>query len=189
MLFYQILQHGLKRAQVFALGFISSHTDVGAVGKFRLKVPCRPIKFDPRRDWYGSFPLIRTVGDKIILHAGPSDSVSNEEELLKQAQDITLRQAYETKLQTGVRSQIVRDTVWDRDYLRTTMKLESEADRDPKVLRNPFITDKTIICGHTPLKEVFHSDRFHITCIDTASFAPAGHITVMDLDSGELYSS
>lgn len=141
------------------------------------------------REWYGSFPLLRTVGDKIILHAGPSESVSTEEELLQQTQGITLSKAYEEKLRTGVRSQIVRDTVWDRDYIRTAMKLEAEADRDPKVLRNPFITDKTIICGHTPLEEVFHSDRFHITCIDTASFAPEGHITVMDLDTGELFSS
>ena len=97
--------------------------------------------------------------------------------------------AYEEKFRTGVPSQIVRDTVWDRDYIRTAMMLESKADRDPKVLRNPFITDKTIICGHTPSEEVFHSDRFHITCIDTASFAPEGHITVMDLDIGELFSS
>ena len=149
----------------------------------------KPDKKERIRDWYGSFPLLRVIGDKIILHAGPSDSVPNEEELLKQTQGITLKQAYDTKLQTGVRSQIVRDTVWDRDYLRTAMKLEAEADRDPKIPRNPFITDKTIICGHTPLPEVFRSDRFHITCIDTASFAPAGHITVMDLDSGELFTS
>lgn len=148
-----------------------------------------PEKKERIRDWYGEFPLLRTVGNKIILHAGPSSSVSTEKELLEQTQGITLRRAYEEKLQTGVRSQIVRDTVWDRDYIRSAMKLEAEADRDPKDLRNPLITDKTIICGHTPLKEVFHSDRFHITCIDTASFALTGHITVMDLDSGELFTS
>ena len=141
------------------------------------------------RDWYGSFPLLRTVGNNILLHAGPSASVTTEEELLKQTQGITLKQAYETKLRTGSRLQIVRDVVWDRDYIRTAMKLEAEADRDPKELRDPFITDKTIICGHTPLKEVFHSDRFHITCIDTGSFEDEGHITVMNLDTGELYSS
>ena len=143
------------------------------------------------REWYGTFPLLRTIGDKIILHAGPSESVSTEEELLKQTESITLKQAYETKLRTGSYSPLVRDIVWDRDYLRTAMKLESESgpDRDPKVLRDPFATDKNIICGHTPLKEVFHSDAYHITCIDTGSFALEGHITVMDLDTGELFTS
>ena len=79
----------------------------------------------------------------------------------------------------------------DVTAIRTAMKLESASgpDIDPKVLRNPFLTDKTIICGHTPLKEVFHSDRFHITCIDTGSFEDEGHITVMDLDTGEFFYS
>ena len=143
------------------------------------------------RDWYGSFPLLRTLGNKIILHAGPAESVSTEEELLTQAHGITLKQAYETKLRTGSYPPLVRDVVWDRDYIRTAMKLDprSGPDRDPNVIRDPFSTDKTIICGHTPLKEVFHSDAYHITCIDTGSFANEGYITLMDIDTGELFTS
>ena len=141
------------------------------------------------RDWYGSFPLLRTVGNSILLHAGPSASVTTEEELLQQTQGITLKQAYETKLRTGSRLQIVRDVVWDRDYIRTAINQETDPNPDPNPSRKPLNTEKTIICGHTPLREVFHSTEYRIICIDTGSFEDEGHITVMNLNSGELFTS
>lgn len=143
------------------------------------------------RDWYASFPFLRTVGDKIILHAGPTIEAANETDLLNQAEGVTLSKAYDSRTPLGKLQPFFFDTVWDRDYIRSAINFEAgeQIETIKKSVREPFQTSKTIICGHTPLDSVFHSDNFHIICIDTASFDPDGHITVMDLDSGELFHS
>jgi len=137
------------------------------------------------RDWYGSVPFIRTTGKYIILHAGPSESVSTGTELSTRMEGMTLSRAYKIRRLLGSYAQLVFQTAWDRDYIYSAMNANSFSDN----LRQPIDTDRTIICGHTPLKEVFHSEKYHLTCIDTGSFVKEGHITVMDLDSNTLYSS
>jgi len=139
------------------------------------------------KQWFGSFPLLRVYGDSIILHAGPPCGVKDEKTLLRITDGMTLEKAYKTKCFIGSYMSFVKDIVWNRDYIRTAMRNEAEPDEDDLMLS--FETDKTVICGHTPLKKAFHSDAFHITCIDTGSFVPEGHITVMDLDSGEMFES
>ena len=124
------------------------------------------------RDWLGAIPVIRTTDNHIILHAGPAGDVESLE-------DMTLAKAYRFKKFSGSYPSLVFDVVWDRNYIRSAINNDGE----------PFKTDKTVICGHTPLEKVFHSDKYHLTCIDTGSFVKDGCITVMDMDTGKLFSS
>ena len=143
------------------------------------------------KEWYGSFPFLRSVGNNIILHAGPPYGVADSDSLISLTEGMTLSSAYQTKRFTGSYISLVHGIVWDRDYIRSAIGWEkfSGSEEAENLNRKPFETDRTILCGHTPLKEAFHSDRYHITCIDTGSFVPEGHITVMDMDTGELFSS
>lgn len=124
------------------------------------------------RDWLGSIPFIRTTEKYTILHAGPAAN-------MKSLEGMTLAKAYRFKRFAGSYPQIVFDIVWDRNYIRSAIN----------GLGQPFETDRTILCGHTPLRDVFRSEKFHITCIDTGSFVSEGRITVMDMDSGEFFFS
>lgn len=136
------------------------------------------------RNWYGSFPFLRTAGQNIILHAGPPECAPDADALIAMTEGLTLEDAFQRKCLTGTYSQLVHDIVWDRKYIRTAMSGGEAEDS-----RQPFRTDMTIICGHTPLPAVFSSGPYHLTCVDTGSYDPAGHITVMDLSTGRLYSS
>lgn len=135
------------------------------------------------RNWLGAIPLLRTVGNNIILHAGPPPTVQDDTSLLAQAQGLTLSKAYEEKLATGSYSPLVHGIVWDRDYIRSAAGWERfpNSETAAQLNRQPFETERTIICGHTPMREILHSDKYHITCIDTGSFDPDGHITVMEI--------
>lgn len=124
------------------------------------------------RDWLGAIPVIRKTDNHIILHAGPAGNMESLE-------GMTLAKAYRFKRFSGSYPSLVFDVVWDRNYIRSAMNNDGE----------PFKTDKTIICGHTPLQKVFHSDKYHLTCIDTGSFVKEGCITVMDMDTGKVFSS
>ena len=143
------------------------------------------------RQWFGSFPFVRLWDNSIILHAGPPCGVKDENSLLRLTDGMTLEKAYKTKCFIGSYISLVHDLVWDRDYIRSAMKYDIESGMDgiEDCTRNPFNTEKTIICGHTPIKRVFHSNKYHITCIDTGAFVAEGHITVMDLDTGEVFTS
>ena len=135
------------------------------------------------RIWLGDLPLVRTAGNNIILHAGPPSEVQDQATLIAQTQGLTLSKAYEEKLATGSYSPLVHGIVWDRTYIRAAAGWEHFKDTEDaqELGRRPFDTDMTIICGHTPMREILHSDRYHITCIDTGSFDPDGHITVINL--------
>lgn len=136
------------------------------------------------RQWYGSFPFLRTAGQNIILHAGPPECACDSAALLAMTDGLTLGKAFQQKCLTGTYTPLVHDIVWDRRYIRTAMSGGETEDARP-----PFRTDRTIICGHTPLHAVFSSGPYHLTCIDTGSYESDGHITVMDLATGRLYSS
>ncbi|MBQ2305853.1 MAG: serine/threonine protein phosphatase [Firmicutes bacterium] len=135
------------------------------------------------RTWLGDLPLVRTAGNNIILHAGPPSEVQDQATLIAQTRGLTLSKAYEEKLATGSYSPLVHGIVWDRTYIRAAAGWEHFKDTEDaqELGRRPFGTDMTIICGHTPMREILHSDRYHITCIDTGSFDPDGHITVINL--------
>ena len=154
----------------------------------------RDVPFEKReriRKWYGSFPLLRVAGNNVILHAGPPREAADMDSLIALTRGITLSSAYAEKPAGPRYRPLIHDIVWDREYIRTACEYES----DPTAFeteyheRGPFATDRTIVCGHTPMEAVFRSRVYRITCIDTGSFVPAGHITVMDIDTGELFFS
>jgi len=136
------------------------------------------------RNWYGSFPFLRTVGNNIILHAGPPECAPDADALIAMTEGLTLEDAFQRKCLTGTYSQLVHDIVWDRKYIRTAMSPD-----EPEDARKPFKSDLTMVCGHTPLPAVFSSGPYHLTCVDTGSYDPDGHITVMDLETRELFCS
>ena len=109
------------------------------------------------RDWYGSFPFIRTVKEFIILHAGPPCSVADGETLIRLTQGLTLADAFKARQETGSYSPLIHGIVWDRDYIRSAIGWEkfSGSEEANTLCRKPFDTDKSIICGHTPLEKVF----------------------------------
>lgn len=128
------------------------------------------------KKWLGSFPFVRFKDDKIILHAGIPNGITIDTELEKAFDGLTLKDIFAGR---NANNPLAFDIVWSRDYINAA--IEAQKPR--------FRTDRTIICGHTPLKEVFKSNDYHLICIDTGSFVSSGHITVMDMDSGEFYSS
>ena len=136
------------------------------------------------RNWYGSFPFLRTSGNHIILHAGPPECACDSNALLAMTDGLTLGKAFQQKCLTGTYTPLVHDIVWDRKYIRTAMSGGEQEDA-----RLPFPSDMTIVCGHTPLEAVFSSSPYHLTCIDTGSYDPSGHITLMDLETHRLYQS
>ena len=147
-----------------------------------------PDKKAQIRDWFGSFPFIRAVGNFTILHAGPPCTVADGDTLIRLTEGLTLADAFKEKQETGSYSPLIHGIVWDRDYIRSAIGWEKLAgtSEEENLCRKPFDTDKRIICGHTPLEKVFRSDRYHSTCIDTGSFDPDGCITVMDMESSDF---
>lgn len=136
-------------------------------------------------DWIGGFPLVRMSGRHIILHGGPGDYRSEQD--LCPLSRLTVADTWLPQDRYGgIRLDPRAENVcWDREYIR-----QATGGREPyRRPIPPFETTKTIICGHTPLNRVFHSDAYHITCIDTGSFVRDGHITVMNIDTGEFFQS
>ena len=76
------------------------------------------------REWYGSFPFLRTVGNNIILHAGPPFGVTDGDSLIRLTDGMTLGGAFRTKQLTGTYISLVHGIVWDRDYIRSAIGWE-----------------------------------------------------------------
>lgn len=131
------------------------------------------------RKWLGSFAIARFNEKYIILHAGIPEMIGNEAQLESLLEGVTLKDVFsDGKLP----DKLIEGVVWDRDYIKSALFPGQYG-------RKPFRTERTILCGHTPLVKVLNSSEYHIICIDTGSFVPFGHITVMDMDSGEFFSS
>ncbi len=131
------------------------------------------------RKWMDSFALARFCDNHMILHAGIPEMIGSERQLEALLKGVTLKDVLKNR---GLEDRLLEGIVWDRSYIRAALFPENRN-------RRPIRTERTIICGHTPLGKVFESQEYHIICIDTGSFAPFGHITVMDMDSGEFFSS
>ena len=136
-------------------------------------------------NWLADFPLVRMLDRYIILHGGPG--IYTDEAGLRPLSDLTVGNTWLPQdSYGGTRLDSRAEAVsWDREYIYQAL-----GERNPYRRQiPPFNTDKTIICGHTPLNRAVHSDRYHLTCIDTGSFVRNGHITVMNLDTGEFFRS
>jgi len=137
------------------------------------------------KDWIGTFPLIRILPNHIIVHgglAGITDERQLEEFIPMTVANTYLPQDRYGSIQMDRRVELL---TWDRDYIQQA--LGERHDRLGRIL--PLETERTIICGHTPLRKPFHSEQYHLTCIDTGSFVRDGHITVMNIDTGEFFQS
>ena len=93
----------------------------------------------------------------------------------------------------------------DKEYvfchagLRPGIPLEEQKDEDLLWIRQEFYNGYTgsaeIIVGHTPTQYVLHGGSYpirldnNITLLDTGSFLPGGHISCMDVLSGEIWQS
>lgn len=53
----------------------------------------------------------------------------------------------------------------------------------------PHISNKTIICGHTPQRGNMPGILPHAICIDTYAFNYKGYLTCLDVDSGEYWQA
>ena len=141
--------------------------------------------YEKVRDWLGKIPLIRILPKHIIVHGGLGD-IANEK-LLDEYKDLTIESTWRPQDRFGginmdPRAEIL---VWDREYIYQALGAR-EKHKKPIL---PFDTEKTIVCGHTPLKCVFRSEKYHLICLDTGSFVKDGHLTLMDLDTGEMWQN
>ena len=124
-------------------------------------------------EWLSRAPYVRIEDKYIIMHGGiPSGWTMLELEKIAALPPSTIGYP-------GIEYEAV-SPIWNRTYLQSAMAFENGAD--PAVLQNPLETEKKIFIGHTPLNSPFHSERYHLTAIDTG----AGHgkkLTLMDMDT------
>ena len=124
-------------------------------------------------EWLSRAPYVRTEDRYIIIHGGiPSGWTVMELEKISSLPPSTIGYAWLEDEKTS--------PVFNRTYLQSAMAFENGAD--PSVLQAPIDTDRKIFIGHTPLNSPFHSERYHLTALDTG----AGHgkkLTLMDMDT------
>ena len=124
-------------------------------------------------EWLSRAPYVRIEERYIVLHGGiPAGWTMKELEKIASLPPSTI--GYE-----GIEYEAC-SPLWNRSYLQSAMAFENGAD--PAVLQSPLDTDRKIFIGHTPLNSPFHSERYHLTAIDTG----AGHgrkLTLMDMDT------
>ena len=53
----------------------------------------------------------------------------------------------------------------------------------------PHVSNKTIICGHTPQRGNMPGILPHAVCIDTYAFNHKGYLTCLDIESGEYWQA
>lgn len=137
------------------------------------------------KTWLGAFPLVRFLDRYIIVHAGP---FLFQEDDLRSCCGLDIESTWRPQDRYGGISMDPRAEIlcWDREYIYEALGIREKWKRCEI---EPVSTDRTIICGHTPLRNVIRSDRFHLTGIDTGGFTQDGRITVMDLDTNEFFQS
>ena len=130
-------------------------------------------------EWLSHAPYARVEERYIIVHGGiPSGWTMAELAKVSSLPPSTIGYA---ALEDAAVSPL-----FNRSYLQSAMAFENGAD--PSVLQSPLATDRHIFIGHTPLNSPFHSERYHLTAVDTG----AGHsrkLTLMDMDTYEYWQA
>ena len=130
-------------------------------------------------EWLSMAPYVRIDEHFIVIHGGiPQFWTMTELEKIASLSPSTVGYA---AAEDPASSQL-----WNRSYLQSAMAFEKGAD--PAVLQVPLDTSKRIFIGHTPINQPFHSERYHLTAVDTG----AGHgrkLTVMDMDTYEYWQA
>ena len=140
------------------------------------------------RDFYSSFPVVRSEDDIIVVHGGIPAKYT---EAGLAAISAVKRPV---PLLSGSDSLWLEDFLWNRSYLYSAMEDSAWARRGRKVdVRvKPVKTKKTIFIGHTQLRpecRPFVSKKFHLVAIDTGAGSGQGPLTVMDIDTKEYWQA
>ena len=130
-------------------------------------------------EWLSAAPYVRIEERYIVMHGGvPSGWTMAELEKIASLPPSTIGYP-------GIEDES-SSPLWNRSYLQSAMAFENGAD--PSVLQSPLNTARKIFIGHTPLTAPFHSERDHLTAVDTG----AGHgkkLTLMDMDTFVFWQS
>ena len=130
-------------------------------------------------EWLSMAPYVRIDEHFIVIHGGiPQLWTMTELEKIASLSPSTVGYAAAEDPSSS--------PLWNRSYLQSAMAFENGAD--PAVLQAPLDTSKRIFIGHTPINQPFHSERYHLTAVDTG----AGHgrkLTVMDMDTYEYWQA
>ena len=130
-------------------------------------------------EWLSMAPYVRIDEHFIVIHGGiPQFWTMTELEKIASLSPSTVGYA--------AAEDPASSPLWNRSYLQSAMAFEKGAD--PAVLQVPLDTSKRIFIGHTPINQPFHSERYHLTAVDTGT----GHgrkLTVMDMDTYEYWQA
>lgn len=142
--------------------------------------------------WMSSFPIIRIEENDIIVHGGCGP--------VRDMKELEMLAGYRRPSPFEIRKEedrILFEILWDRDYLFSAIK--AERYETPGKYRNreyrtvpPLETDKTIWSGHSQLvdkAEPFISPIYHLNAIDTGAGSGLGKLTLMDMDSREVWQA
>ena len=126
--------------------------------------------------------LAITEDDFLIVHGGiPEELMDTPVEKLTEitADDLILSSQFDP----------YRKVTWDRTYLMSAVKYEKSKIISQEMM-TPLEDERKLFVGHTPTDgKVFTSEHYRITDMDTGSAKPDGVISVMDIDTGEVWSS
>ena len=159
------------------------------------------------REFLSELPLIIFDGNDIIMHAGPYKCTTEEElkELSERKRPVpAFRYAnqYDFPLEPDHDEEFLKKQKWvvdilfERDYIFSSVPKEEREKRTGYWFINeemkPINTDKTIWVGHTPLVDDFKPlirDEYHLIAIDTGALLDKGPLTLMDMDSREIWQA
>lgn len=127
-------------------------------------------------NWIASWPAVIILPDWLIMHGGIYSGVTLED-LIEFAADRTpVPMNYDDR-----RNRLV----WDRSYISSAFPSLDEG----KEHVSPFDTERNIAVGHTPVRKVMHSSEYHLYALDTSCGYKGGTLTLMDMDSFELFQA
>lgn len=126
--------------------------------------------------WIEAWPAVIILDDWIIMHGGIYKGIAMSD-LIRFSEDRTpVPMNYDDE-----RNRLV----WDRSYISSAFPSLDEGKEH--VL--PFETDRNICIGHTPVKRVMHNEEYHLYAIDTSCGYKGGTLTLMDMDTLELFQA
>lgn len=133
---------------------------------------CRVSDYEKKElgEWIASWPAVLLLPDSIIVHGGitPEAKYSDLEVFSEDAAPVPDDYSDERN-----------KLVWNRSYVYAAFD---------KPLIPPFDTDKQIYVGHTPIgRSVRHSASYHLYALDTGSGYEGGLLSLMDMDTKEIW--
>lgn len=126
--------------------------------------------------WIETWPALIILEDWIIMHGGIYSGITMDDLIGFSSDKTPVPMDYADE-----RNRLV----WDRSYISSAFPSLNEG----KEFAPPFVTDRNICIGHTPVRMVMHSKEYHLYAIDTSCGYKGGTLTLMDMDSLKLYQA